>query len=43
MLGIEKKFDGDRAGAKAELRGALTQAELPMEYREQAERALQDL
>ena len=43
MLAMEKKLDGDRSGAKAALEDALSQAELPDEYREQAQRALADL
>lgn len=43
MLGIEKKFDGDRAGAKTNLEAALAQPDLPSDYVAQAERALRDL
>ncbi len=43
MLGIEKKFDGDRAGAKAALQAALELEHLPDEYRTQAEKALAEL
>ena len=43
MLAMEKKFDGDRAGAKEAFEDALTLAELPDEYREQATRALAEL
>ncbi len=43
MMAMEKKFDGDRAGAKAAFQDALSGGSLPPEYREQAERALADL
>ena len=43
MLGMEKKFDGDRAGAKAALTLAVGRSDLPGEYRTQAEKALADL
>ena len=43
MLGMEKKFEGDRPGALQALKAALAQPELPDEYRGQAERALSDL
>jgi len=43
MLGMEKKFDGDRTGAKAALEAALATPHLPEEYRQQVQRAIADL
>lgn len=43
MLGMEKKFDGDRPGAREAFDSALAQGHLPNEYVAQARRAITDL